>query len=260
MAIMRNRVTGSIFSLVAVFASYLVLRAQTAGQTGMAQAQNATPQTDLSGVWVLHAPAGLGEYSNFAFSKEEPPMTPWAEAKYKAAKPVFGANKKPAKDSNDPIYRCFPPGVPRIYLHRRPMEIVQLPNEVIMMFEYARFVRHIHTDGRPHDEFLNPPLWMGDSIGKWEGDTLVVDAIGFNDKTWLDRAGHPHSEALHVTERIRRVDFGHMQFQVTYDDPKTLTKPLKISLALNYAADTDMLENICNETDWDKVHMVGVAR
>src|SRR2546427_429563 len=113
-------------------------------------------------------------------------------------------------------------------LHRRPMEIIQLSNEVIMMFEYARLVRHIYTDGRPHDKFLDPPLWMGDSIGKWEGDTLVVDVIGFNDKTWLDRIGHPHSDALHVVERIRRVDHGTLEDDITIDDPKAYKKPWTI--------------------------------
>jgi hypothetical protein len=245
MVLTPNRLRSSTFSLLAVLASYLVLRAQTAGQPGTAKALNAAPQTNLSGVWVLHPPAGPGEYSNFAFTKEEPPMTPWAETKYKAAKPIFGANKKPAKDSNDPVYRCFPPGVPRIYLHRRPMEIVQLSDEVIMMFEYARFVRHIHTDGRPHDEFLDPPLWMGDSIGKWEGDTLVVDVIGFNDKTWLDRIGHPHSDALHVVERIRRVDHATLADDITIDDSKAYKKPWTIQSTF------DLQPRV--EIDWEAV-------
>jgi len=225
---MRNRLIGSIFSLATVLASYLVLQAQTGRQPGTANVQNAAPQTDLSGVWILHPPSGSSAFSNFAFNEEGPPMTPWAEAKYRIAKPVFGPNKKPVKDSNDPVYGCFPPGVPRIYLHRRPMEIIQLSNEVIMMFEYARLVRHIYTDGRPHDKFLDPPLWMGDSIGKWEGDTLVVDVIGFNDKTWLDRIGHPHSDALHVVERIRRVDHGTLEDDITIDDPKAYKKPWTI--------------------------------
>ena len=172
-------------------------------------------------------------------------MTPWAEAKYKAAKPVFGPNKKTAKDSNDPIYHCFPPGVPRIYLHRKPMEIIQLSNEVIMMFEYARFVRHIYTDGRPHDEFLDPPLWMGDSIGKWEGDTLVVDVIGFNDKTWLDRIGHPHSDALHLVERIRRVDHATLADDITIDDSKAYKKPWTIQSTFDLQPRVDI--------DWEAV-------
>jgi hypothetical protein len=88
---------------------------------------------------------------------------------------------------------------------------------------------------------------------------LVVESAGFNDRSWLDRAGHPHSENLRVTERFGRGDFGHMQFQITYDDPETLTKPLSFSLAVGYAADTDMLENVCNESDRNKVHMVATA-
>ncbi len=245
---MRNQLMGSISSLVMVFTSYLVLLAQSAGQPGTTKAQNAAPQTDLSGLWVLHPPASASAYSNFAFNKEEPPMTPWAEAKYNAAKPVFGPHKKPANDSNDPVYGCFPPGVPRIYLHRRPMEIVQNSNEVIMLFEYARLVRQIYTDGRHHDEFLDPPLWMGDSIGKWEGDTLVVDAIGFNDKTWLDRIGHPHSDALHVVERIRRVDHGTLEDDITIDDSKAYKKPwtIQTTFELQPAADLDW-EGVCED-------------
>src|SRR5438874_11204974 len=104
------------------------------------------------------------------------------------------------------------------------------------------------------------PSWLGYSVGHWEGDTLVVESAGFNDRTWLDRAGHPHSEKLRVSERFRRGDFGHMQYQITYSDPETLTKPLTISLAANYKADTDMLENVCNENNRDGVHMVGTAR
>ncbi len=245
---MRNQLMGSISSLVMVFTSYLVLLAQSAGQPGTTKAQNAAPQTDLSGLWVLHPPASASAYSNFAFNKEEPPMTPWAEAKYNAAKPVFGPHKKPANDSNDPVYGCFPPGVPRIYLHRRPMEIVQNSNEVIMLFEYARLVRQIYTDGRPHDDFLDPPLWMGDSIGKWEGDTLVVDAIGFNDKTWLDRIGHPRSDALHVVERIRRVDYGTLEDDITIDDSKAYKKPwtIQTTFELQPAADLDW-EGVCED-------------
>ncbi len=245
---MRNHLMGSILSLVIVFTSYLVLLAQSAGQQESTKAQNTASQTDLSGLWVLHAPASASAYSDFAFSKEEPPMTPWAAAKYRAAKPVFGPNKKPAKDSNDPVYGCFPPGLPRIYLHRRPMEIVQNSNEVIMMFEYARLVRQIYTDGRKHDEFLDPPLWMGDSIGKWEGDTLVVDVIGFNDKTWLDRIGHPHSDALHVVERIRRVAHGTLEDDITIDDSKAYSKPWTIHTTFELQPGVDLdWEGVCED-------------
>jgi hypothetical protein len=113
-------------------------------------------------------------------------------------------------------------------------------------------------DGRKLPQDPNP-TWLGYSVGHWEGDTLVIESAGFNGRSWLDRAGHPHSENLRVTERFRRIDFGHAQFQITYDDPETLTKALSFSLAVNYAADTDMLENVCNESDRNKVHMVATA-
>jgi hypothetical protein len=118
--------------------------------------------------------------------------------------------------------------------------------------------RQIYMDGRKLPKDPNP-IWLGYSIGHFEGDTLVVESAGFNNRTWLDRAGHPHSENLRVTERFRRVDFGHMQFQITYDDPETLTKPLSFSLAVNYAPDTDMLENVCNESEPKRVHFVATA-
>jgi len=136
--------------------------------------------------------------------------------------------------------------------------IIQSPTVAAVLYEggMGRY-RQIYLDGRQLPKDPNP-TWLGYSVGHWEGDTLVVESAGFNDRTWLDRAGHPHSENLRVTEKFRRVDFGHMQFQITYDDPETLTKPLRFSLAVNYAADTDMLENVCNESD-RKVHMVGTA-
>ena len=138
--------------------------------------------------------------------------------------------------------------------------IIQSPTVVAVLYESGtgRY-RQIYMDGRKLPEDPNP-TWLGYSVGHWEGDTLVVESAGFNDRTWLDRAGHPHSENLRVTERFRRVDFGHMQYQITFDDPETLTKPLTLSLAVNYRPDTDMLENVCNENNRDKVRMVGTAR
>jgi hypothetical protein len=121
----------------------------------------------------------------------------------------------------------------------------------------ARY-RQIYQDGRQLPNDPNP-TWLGYSVGHWDGDTFVAESAGFNSRTWLDRAGHPHSENLRVTERFRRIDFGHMQFQIVFDDPETLTKPLSFSLAVNYVADTDMLEAVCNESD-RKVHLVGRAQ
>ena len=215
---------------------------QSAGRSAL----TTSSPPDLSGIWVLSPPSGGSSYSNFAFTKEEPPMNPSATEKYKAARPVFGPNKKSAEESNDPVYGCFPPGLPRIYLQRRPMEIIQTSEEVIIAYQYDRLVRHIYTDGRPHDEFLDPPLWMGDSIGMWKADTLVVDVIGFNDKTWLDRIGHPHSEALHVIERFRRPDHVSLIDDVTIEDPKAYAKPwtAHLQFQLKPAAGIDW-EEVC---------------
>jgi hypothetical protein len=114
----------------------------------------------------------------------------------------------------------------------------------------------VFTDGRklPEDP---TPAWQGYSIGHWEGDTLVVETAGFNDKSWLDGSGHPHTDALRVTERYRRKDFGHMQLQMTFDDPKTFTKTIHISMDVNLAPDTELLEYVCNENERDVQHLVG---
>jgi hypothetical protein len=128
---------------------------------------------------------------------------------------------------------------------------------IALLYERGVIYRQIFMDGRELPKDPNP-TWMGYSVGHWEGDTLVVESAGFNDRTWLDRVGHPHSEDLRVTERFRRLDFGHMQFQITYNDPKTLARPLSISLTVNYAADTEMLETIC-DNERDASHLVGKA-
>jgi hypothetical protein len=221
---MRKWLTCAILGTSILLISFSFALAQKAEKSGPSELQKPAP-ADLSGLWLVHPSASAGAYSSFAFAKDEPPMTAWGVEKFKAAKPAFGPNKTTPQQSNDPVYGCFPPGLPRIYLHPKPIEIVQLPDELIFMYEYDRIVRHIYIDGRPHDEFLDPPLWMGDSIGKWEGDTLVIDVIGFNDKTWLDRIGHPHSDALHVVERMRRVNHDTLSDDITIEDPKAYSKP-----------------------------------
>ncbi len=156
------------------------------------------------------------------FSPNDPPLLPWAAERYRTAKPGYGPHA--SANSQDPVLNCLPPGVPRILLMPFPMQIAQVPGEVLMIFEYDHFLRTIYTDGRPHPKDLDP-TWMGDSIGKWDGETLVVDTVGFNDKTWLDMVGHPHSEALHLSERIRRVDHDTLRDDLTISDPKAYTKP-----------------------------------
>ena len=174
-------------------------------------------------------------------------MTPWAVAKFKAAKPNVGPNAVTLAETNDPIVKCFPPGVPRIYLIRaEPLEIMQAPGRVVMLFEYDHFVRHIFMDGRQHLKDL-PGTWMGDSIGKWEGDTLVVDTTGFNDKTWLDNDGHPHTEDLHLLERIRRVNHDTLTIDLTIDDPKAYAKPWGGHFVYELKTGWDLGEMVCED-------------
>jgi hypothetical protein len=215
---------------------------------GAPKAANAHP--DLSGVWNLQSSPAT-RYLSWSFSAIEPPMTVWAQEKFNTTRPSFGPRS--FEDSNDPVnpttlnsVGCFPPGVPRIYLQPFPMEIIQTPGRVMMFFEFNHYIRQIWTDGRPHNTDLGP-TWLGDSIGKWEGDTLVVDTIGFNDKTWLDRAGHPHSDQLHVTERMRRIDPSALQIDIVMEDPKAYTKPWGGQLKFQVHPKWNITEMVCED-------------
>jgi hypothetical protein len=209
--------------------------------------RTADGKPDFSGLW-------QPEVNPYRFSliqdlKDEALFRPAAQA-------IFMERLKDFR-RDDPVTNCLPGGpsdmLSAIY------RIIQSPTVVALLYESGtgRY-RQIYMDGRKLPDDPNP-TWLGYSVGRWEGDTLVVESAGFNDRTWLDRAGHPHSERLRVSERFQRVDFGHIRYQITFDDPETLTKPLTLSLAVNYRPDTDMLENVCNENNRDKVHMVGVA-
>lgn len=224
-------------------------RPSPSGTPAAAASQKAS-QPNLTGFWTqARPPATAGQYWVYEFSPEEPPMTPWGEEQYKAAKPSFGPHSVSIAETNDPVYHgCFPPGVPRVYLHPFPMQIVQIPGQVTILYEYDNLSRRIYTDGQPHNTDV-PPTWMGDSIGKWEGDTLVVDTINFNEKTWLDRIGHPHSEQLHLVERFRRVDPKNLQIEITINDPKAYTQPWKAHLYYQLRPGWKLLEQFCEDND-----------
>ena len=138
-----------------------------------------------------------------------------------------------------------------------PFQIFQTPDRVLFVFEGATHIwRQIVTDGRPHAADPNPSF-LGDAVGHWEGDTLVVDTIGFNGKTWLDQTGKPTTEALHVTERYRRKSFGTMEIQITIDDPKAYTKPWTVTEEARLMASGELYEFICNENNRDLDHLPG---
>jgi hypothetical protein len=188
-------------------------------------------------------------YWAYKFTLDEPPMTAWGQAQFDAAKPSFGPHAFPLAETNDPLYHtCVPLGFPRIYLYPLPLQIIQTPREVLMLFEWDSMRHQIFTDGRAHDTTLGP-LWMGDSIGHWEGGTLVVDTVNFNNKTWVDRVGHPHSDALHVVERIRRVDHDHLVDDLTIEDTKAYTKPWAAQLAFVLKPKWTLAEQFCEDEE-----------
>jgi hypothetical protein len=195
---------------------------------------------DLSGMWQIN---GLGYATNIT----DTPMLPAAEAVFKKRLEAFG--------HDDPAVGCLPEGPRTGLAGLDPFRIVQTPTLIVILYETGP-VRHVYLDGRPHPQDPTP-TWMGYSIGRWDGDTLVIDTVGFNDKTWLDFSGRPHSEALRITERLRRVDFGHVDLTITYDDPKTFRKPFTITPAMVFLPDTDPIELVCLENEKDRERLVG---
>jgi hypothetical protein len=142
--------------------------------------------------------------------------------------------------------------VPRIYFHPYPFEFVHTPKDTIMIFEYDHMIRRIYTDGRDHpDPDVQVPLWLGHSIGSWTDDTtFVVDTVGFNDRTWLDRSGIPHSEALHVTEVFRRIDRKNIELDITMEDPVALAEPWRTTFYYRLAPPTWELGEISCSGDY----------
>lgn len=192
---------------------------------------------DLSGLWETGP-------------KYETDFTPadahsWALAKSRERQ----AN--PAADGWSTL--CLPPG-PMITFSG-PLKIVQAPEAVTILYEVPNNFRQVFTDGRALPNDPNP-TWQGYSIGQWDGDTFVVETIGFNDKSWVGRPGFPHTEALRVTERYRRRDFGHLDVQTTFDDPKAFTRRWTVNTELVFHPDTEMLEYVCNENEKDRQHFV----
>jgi hypothetical protein len=146
-------------------------------------------------------------------------------------------------------------GIPMAGLLSEPIKIVQAPRLTMVLYEVDNLHRQIYTDGRSLPKEINLPAYLGYSVGRWEGDTFVVETAGFNDKTIFDMMGHRHSEALHVTERFRRRDFGHLDVEITFDDPETYTKPFTIKIPHHLLADADIFEMYCNENEKDQAHL-----
>ena len=203
---------------------------------------------DLSGVWLGSGSdsADIADPKNLK-AGDQVVMLPWAE------KVVKNRLSK-----QDPEANCLPAGIPRGSPY--PWKIVQTPQLIVFLFEgNIHSFRQIFMDGRSHPADPDP-TWYGDSIGHWEGNTLVVDTVGFNDKFWFDYKGHPHTEKLHTIERYTRVDMGHMSIEVTIDDPETYTKPFTTLGKATLMPGTELLEYICQENNQDLPLLQGPAR
>lgn len=222
---------------------------------------------DLSGLWetdsappallerlIPGATNGAGEeapsqYFINIFSDlkpEDEPLRP-------AAAQAFQQRAQHFTDTS-PISHCLPEGIPLIEMAPAPYKIVQTPGVTFMLYERDTTYRQVYTDGRnlPDDP---QPSWLGYSVGKWAGDTLVVESIGFNGRGWLDARAHIHSEALRLTERFHRPDFGHLEVRLTVDDPKTYTRPFTVTLKQHLLPDSDLLESYCAENEKDSRHL-----
>lgn len=219
--------TATIFSLLSAgpAAQGLGGRGAAAPATPAAPSKPA-PVKDLSGVWFKTTPRGVKQFDGSTWTPGVPaPLTEWGLAE-KAKNKANNSGEFQLHETNDPVLtKCYPPGVPRVYFHPYPFEIIQTPNAVLQVFEYDHFMRRLWTDGRPIPTDPDP-LWMGTSVAKWlNNTTLEVVTVGFNEKTWLDRSGVPHSDQLKVTETFRRMSFDKLELDVRMDDPKTLTRP-----------------------------------
>jgi hypothetical protein len=200
---------------------------------------------DLSGTWLTRG-IYIGDIAKDL--KEPPPMQPWAAELYK--------HRRDTESKEDPTGWCVVGGVPRSTAVPYPFKIINSPGMVVILYEAVHSYRQIFADGRALPTNPNPQ-WFGYSVGKWEGDTFVVSSIGFNDNVWLDNFGHPAGEALKVTEKFRRKDFGHLDVEVTIDDPKTYTRPWTVTLPLVYQPDSELIEYMCTENNKDVPHLVG---
>jgi len=199
---------------------------------------------DFSGIWIGGGPladlaAGLPE-------GEKVPLLPWAEKVM---------NQRLSKD--DPEANCLPTGIPRIAPY--PWTFATAPGRLYILFEgNIHSFRQIFMDGRPHPPDPNP-TWYGHSVGRWEGDTLVVDTVGFNDKFWFDFRGHPHTERLHTIERYTRREYGTVVNEITIDDPGAYSKPFTLSFTASLMPEGELMEYICQENESSARHLRGPA-
>jgi hypothetical protein len=216
------------------------------GRPNLAAPAPRTPdgKPDLAGLWQRMSTY----WRNIAVDLNPGEVEPWAEALVQRRLEDLGIDH--------PSHLCLPWG-PNYSTSQRRAKIVQTPGLIIILDEDLTY-RQVFLDGRELEAKPNPS-WMGYSVGRWEGDTLVIESFGFKDRTWLDQRGHPHTEGLRTTERYRRPDFGHLDIQVTLDDPAAYARPWTVALRAELRADTELFEEVCNESPSQREHWIGKA-
>ncbi len=271
---MRDRHVSSIVVLLALLACSCVAFAQTYGTKGYAPGTWKPEELpkglsdpkpfnahDLSAVWSMPTKAGYFERHSLndkpikiapnvppqmGSDAYPPPMTPWGKAKFDATQVSYGPRSVPPGEGNDPISECEPMGYPRDLwaANLRPFEFVQTPDRMLQHMQFHDLWRTIWTDGRSLPK--NPDAaWNGYSVGKWEGDIFVVESNGYDDRTWLDHFGNPHSDQMHLEERYRRVDADTLELVMTLTDPKAYTKPWVGDTITFVRAKVAIFEEIC---------------
>ena len=213
----------------------LVLSFSTAAQTPFTPPRTVDGKPDLQGVWETRNAASF-DVSEVAEGREIPYLPQALEREQKGGRV-------------DPIAHCGMPGIPRLTYMPFPFQIVQRPGVVVFLYEYLHNQRIVTTNPRPHLEGID--FWLGDSVGHWEGDTLVVDVTDLGDKTWLDAARHTHTDALHVVERYTRTGPNTIKYEATIEDPKTYARPWRIAMPLhrNNQPGFELREQECTEGD-----------
>jgi hypothetical protein len=235
--------------------------------------KTAEGKPDLSGVWEYMRPPGTqppapparatpgapaeiiplavrtSQFWNLGASfKDGLPFTPWAAELHR---------QRVASNSQDnPDAHCLPLGLMQLHTHGQPRKMIQTPDVIVIIYEANGGLRQIFTDGRPQPKDPQP-WWFGYSTGKWEGDSLVVETTGFRDLGWLDVEGSPLTESGKLIERFRRVDYGHLQIEVTIDDPKAYTRPWTVTVHQRLMPDTELIEFVCQENEKDAPHLKG---
>lgn len=257
---MKKQILSSILALASLGATVSLLAQAPAG-AGATKGKGKAPaapapklpdgSADLSGVWTGFG-SNAGDISSALKAGSTVEMLPWAVEKMKTL-----------KSQDDPQANCMPSGIPRGNPY--PWRIVQFPTHKAATHIWILYEGNIHSfrqifmDGRPHPEDPDP-TWWGHSIGKWEGDTLVVDTMGFNDKFWFDYLGHPHTEKLHTIERFRRTDMNTLEIEVTIEDPGTYTKPFTTVGRARLMPGEELMEYVCQENNIDLEHVNAPAQ